>query len=161
SKVLQYNIVSAYAANGEFKGHYRKMVRMPFGEYVPGDEFYPWIYDQFSVLNNFGKGEHYVPIPHSNPKGPVFLPFICFEVLDENFVKEAVALAHSEFPGRDLIFVNPTNDSWFGEGAELFLHSHLARWQAAREQIPLVRPTNTGLSMVIAPWGEILTQGRA
>jgi hypothetical protein len=58
------------------------------------------------------------------------------------------------------IFVNPTNDSWFGEGAELFLHSHLARWQVAREQVPMVRPTNTGLSMVIAPWGEVLTQGR-
>ena len=75
-------------------------------------------------------------------------------------MKESVQSAKKDYPGRDLVMVNPTNDSWFGEGAELFLHSHLARWQVAREQVPMVRPTNTGLSMVIAPWGEVLTQGR-
>ena len=31
TKMYQYNVVSAYASNGEFQGHYRKVVRMPFG----------------------------------------------------------------------------------------------------------------------------------
>lgn len=160
STMFQYNVVAAYSSSGEFKGHYRKVVRMPFGEYVPGDQFYPWIYETFPFLNNFGKGERPIPLPHDNPKGPVFLPFICFETLDESYVKESVSAARAQFPGRDLVLVNPTNDSWFGEGAELFLHSHLAIWQAAREGLPLVRPTNTGISMVVAPWGEILARGR-
>jgi apolipoprotein N-acyltransferase len=159
-KMYQYNVVAAYSSEGEFKGHYRKVVRMPFGEYIPGDQYYPWIYDQFPFLNNFGKGQRHLPLPHDSANGPVFLPFICFEILDEGYVKEAARTAREQFPGRDLIFVNPTNDSWFGEGAELFLHSHLAIWQAAREGIALVRPTNTGLSMVIAPWGEVLARGR-
>ena len=159
-KVVQYNIVAGFNAQGEFIDTYRKVVRMPFGEYIPGDQFFPWIYDTFPVLNNFGKGEKHVPIAHAGENGPVFLPYICFEVLSENFVTNTVDFARSHFPGRDLVLVNPTNDSWFGEGAELFLHSHLARWQAAREQLPLVRPTNTGLSMVIAPWGEEVTLGR-
>jgi apolipoprotein N-acyltransferase len=160
SKMQQYNVVAAYASNGQFQGHYRKSVLMPFGEFIPGDKYYPWIYDKFTFLNNFGRGERHVPLPHNSEKGPVFLPFICFEILDENYVREAVISAREHFPGRDLVFVNPTNDSWFGEGAELFLHSHLAIWQAAREGVPLVRPTNTGISMVIAPWGELLARGQ-
>ena len=160
SKIFQYNIVTAYSAKGDFRGHYQKVVRMPFGEYVPGDQYYPWIYEKFSFLNQFGKGERSVALLHDHPKGPAFIPFICFEILNESYVREAVLSARKDHPDRDLVLVNPTNDSWFGEGAELFLHSHLARWQVAREQVPLVRPTNTGLSMVIAPWGEVLTQGR-
>ncbi|MEZ4815263.1 MAG: apolipoprotein N-acyltransferase [Bdellovibrionota bacterium] len=160
STMYQYNVVAAYSSSGEFRGHYRKVVRMPFGEYVPGDQYFPWIYETFPFLNNFGKGARHVPLPHDNPQGPVFLPFICFETLDEAYVKEAVRSAKEQFPGRDIILVNPTNDSWFGEGAELFLHSHLAIWQAAREGLPFIRPTNTGISMVVAPWGEILARGR-
>jgi len=160
SKMYQYNVVAAYASSGEFRGHYQKVVRMPFGEYIPGDQFFPGIYETFPFLNNFGKGARHIPLPHDNPAGPVFLPFICFETLDEAYVKEAVRSAKEQFPGRDIVLVNPTNDSWFGEGAELFLHSHLAIWQAAREGLPLVRPTNTGISMVVAPWGEILSYGR-
>lgn len=160
STMYQFNVVAAYASSGEFRGHYRKVVRMPFGEYIPGDQFFPTIYEKFPFLNNFGKGARHLPLPHDQATGPVFLPFICFETLDEAYVKEAVRSAKEQYPGRDIVLVNPTNDSWFGEGAELFLHSHLAIWQAAREGLPLIRPTNTGISMVVAPWGEILSYGR-
>jgi len=160
TEMLSFNIVTSYDAQGNFSGHYRKVKRMPFGEYVPGDTFYPSIYDDFKFLNHFGAGAKHVPILHPKKDGPLFLPFICFEILQESFVKEAVQEAQKNFPGRDLILVNPTNDSWFGHSAELFLHSHLAIWQAAREGLPLVRPTNTGISMIVAPWGEVLTQGK-
>ena len=32
----------------------------------------------------------------------------------------------------------------------------LARWQAAKHSLPLVKTSDSGFSMVVAPWGEVL-----
>ncbi len=156
---VDFNIAALFHEKVGLVSRYRKRTRVPFGEYVPGERFYPWIYRKIPSLVHFGAGYEWDLLAHPDPKGPVFIPLICYEVLFpdlvDSFYKEALKL----YPGREIILVNPTNDSWYGPTSELFTHSLLARWSAVRRGIPLLRATNTGLSQVIAPWGEVLATG--
>lgn len=155
--MLDYNVVLFYHEKLGLVNHYQKFVRMPFGEYVPGDSFYPEIYKKIPVFNHFGKGTEYSFFTHPDKDGPIFIPLICYEVLMNGFVSDFIAAARDSDPSRQIILVNPTNDSWFGKSSEPFLHAILSRWQAAQHGVALVRVTNTGISMVVAPWGELLT----
>jgi apolipoprotein N-acyltransferase len=155
---LDYNIVAMFSGGG-FESRYRKRIRLPFGEYIPGDEWFPGLYKLLPAVNHFGKGKEFVGLPHPQVQGPVFLPLVCYEILDRSFVHEFVKSLRAKHPGRSLILVNPTNDSWYGPTSEQFQHALLARWTAVTEGLPLIRPTNTGLSLVIAPWGEVMGSG--
>ena len=156
---LDFNVVALFHEKSGLVKHYRKRIRVPFGEYIPFDEYFPGLYKLLPAVNHFGKGDDFVPLAHPDPKGPVFIPFVCYEVLLHSYVDESLKVAREKYPGRPLIFVNPTNDSWYGPTSEPFQHSLLARWSMVQHGIPALRPTNTGLSQVIAPWGEVLSVG--
>lgn len=158
-KVLDFNVVAMFHPRVGLVGHYEKSIRVVFGEYIPGDEFWPGVYDAFPAAVHFGRADAPKALPHPDPEGPVFLPLICYEILYPGFVKKFLEAAKKEYPGREFILVNATNDSWYGSGTEPFQHSLLARWTVASLGLPTVRPTNTGLSQVIAPWGEVLQAG--
>ena len=91
--------------------------------------------------------------------GAVFIPVICYEILQAPLLDAFMEKAKIEYPDRQIVLLNPSNDSWYGESSEPFHHSMLSRWEASRLSLPLVRPTNTGMSQVVAPWGEVLYSG--
>jgi apolipoprotein N-acyltransferase len=156
---VDFNIAALFHERSGYSGHYRKRIRMPFGEYIPGDLFFPDAYELLPAVNHFGAGEKFQALPHPDPAGPVFVPLICYEVLFAGFMDDFVAQARLDYPGRPLVLVNLSNDSWYGPTSEPYTHSLLSRWSSARQELPMLRPTNTGFSQVIAPWGEILEQG--
>lgn len=158
-KKVDFNIAALFHEKEGFVARYRKRIRVPFGEYIPGDEHWPQAYQWLPGVNHFGRGEAFEALAHPDPKGPVFIPLICYEILFENFVDSFVREVSAKYPGRPIILVNPTNDSWYGPTSEPFQHSLLARWAAARQGLALLRPTNTGLSQVVAPWGAELATG--
>jgi apolipoprotein N-acyltransferase len=154
-----FNITFLFHEKTGIQGPYKKQILMPFGEYFPWDNYLPKIYEWIPAINHFGRGEKNTLLLHPDPDGPAFVSLICYEILFDNLVDKFLKDAESEHPGRNLILYNPTNDSWFGPTVEPFMHARLAQWQAARVQKPLVRATNTGISMAVAPWGEILREG--
>ena len=156
---LEFNIVALFHEQGGEVASYRKNIRLMFGEYIPGDEMFPWLYKILPAVNHFGHGREPKPLPHPDPNGPIFIPLVCYELLFEGFLDRFVEKAQKEYPGHLMVLVNPSNDSWYGSTSEPFQNAFLSRWAAARKGLPLLRPTNTGLSMVIAPWGEIMAQG--
>ncbi len=158
-KKVDFNIAAMFHEREGLVARYRKRIRVPFGEFIPGDELVPEAYEWLPGVNHFGKGEGFEALPHPDPQGPVFLPLICYEVLFSSFVDDFVAEVRKKFPGREIILVNPTNDSWYGPTSEPFQHSLLARWASARKGLAMLRPTNTGLSQIVAPWGEVLYTG--
>ncbi|MBI2211923.1 MAG: apolipoprotein N-acyltransferase, partial [Deltaproteobacteria bacterium] len=55
------------------------------------------------------------------------------------------------------LLVNLTNDAWFGDSAAPWQHARLAQWRAIETRRYLVRVTNTGVTSVIDPKGEMLS----
>jgi len=160
---LDYNITAMFSPQvgstlGEVK-HARKQMRIPFGEFIPFDDYFPFLYEWLPAVNHFGKGDSNVPLPHPSQDGPVFLPIVCYEILYESFVDAYVKSSQEKFPNRAMLVINPANDSWYGPTSEPSQHSLLARWATTRHGLASLRATNTGLSQVIAPWGEVLSQG--
>ena len=54
------------------------------------------------------------------------------------------------------LLVNLTNDAWFGDTVAPRQHARLAQWRAIETRRYLLRVTNTGLTSLINPKGEIL-----
>ncbi|HVJ66245.1 MAG TPA: nitrilase-related carbon-nitrogen hydrolase [Bdellovibrionota bacterium] len=153
---VDFNVLAAIEP-GKPGEAYRKMVRMPFGEYIPGDKWYPEIYRIIPTVPLFGAGTEY-KLLNTEGEGPVMVPLICYEILFESFVNGFVDLARRDYPERDIVLVNPSNDSWYGLTSQPFQNLFLSRWHAARLRLPLVRPANTGFSALVAPWGEVLAE---
>ncbi len=156
---LDHNIAALFHSKKGFVSHYRKVNLLAFGEYIPLGDMFPKLYQLMPFVAHFGRGQTPVALPHPDPKGPVFLPLICYEILDHAYVRSFIKKASAEYPNRELVLVNLTNDSWYGPTAEPFEHSLLSRWTSASFSLPMLRPTNTGLSQIVAPWGEVLAQG--
>ncbi len=157
--ILDFNIVALFHEAVGYVSHYEKVNLLAWGEYVPFGDRYPRLYEIFSAVNHFGRGLEAKELAHPDPEGPVFVPLICYEILMPGFVTDFVRKAEAAYPGRDVILVNPANDSWYGPTSQPSQHSLLARWEVARQGVPMIRPTNTGLSQVVAPWGEVLAVG--
>lgn len=153
---LDFNTVQLFHEQFGFVGLYRKHIRIAFGEYIPLEDYFPRAYEWLPMVNHFGRGYELRALAHPKPEGPVFVPVVCYEILHESFVKNFIAETRKNYPERDLILVNPTNDSWYGPTSEPSQHSLLARWQTALVALPMLRPTNTGFSQIVAPWGEVL-----
>jgi apolipoprotein N-acyltransferase len=56
--------------------------------------------------------------------------------------------------------VNLTNDVWFGNTTEPWIHLALAKFRAIEHRRFFVRSTNSGISAFIDPVGRVLAQSR-
>lgn len=125
---------------------YRKTRLLAFGEYLPGGTLFPGLKDWFPRTADFARGNG----PEVRPlRGMVLGPQICYEGLFPGFSR---ALADQ---GAQL-FVNVTNDSWFGTWAEPHQHLLLTLARGIEFRRPVLRSTNTGISTVMLADGTIL-----
>ncbi len=133
---------------------YHKNILLLFGEFIPGAESFEFIRNAFPQVGNFGRGQgpEVVSVPYLDRQGQNQIlkvaPIICYEALFSDFV---IASARQ---GSQAIF-NITNDGWFGEWGEPQLHLALSTFRSIETRLPLFRSTNTGISALILPDGEI------
>jgi apolipoprotein N-acyltransferase len=131
---------------------YHKNILLLFGEYIPGAESFQLFRDWFPQVGNFGRGKGpevlSVPLSNSKVNEVRVAPIICYEALFPNYVID------SANQGSQLI-LNITNDSWFGEWGEPQLHLALSTFRSIETRLPMIRTTNTGISALILPTGEI------
>jgi len=141
-------------ANGEQPvPPYRKSILLIFGETFPFSDYLPYMDKLFPGLGSFGRGEGPTVMNTSHLR---IGPQICYEGLYPWFSAE-LARAGAQ------IFVNVTNDSWFGaneswKGAyfEPRQHLYMTLARAIEFRRPLMRSTNTGITTAILASGEIL-----
>jgi apolipoprotein N-acyltransferase len=161
-KKLYYNGFFSLGANGDPASQgYRKSILLAFGEYVPGSQFFPWIFDLVPAISSFGRGDGPVALNVAIPPRPgspmqkrravKIGPQICYEGLYPDFTA-GLARAGAE------IVLNVTNDSWFGDDFEPRQHLYMTLARALEFRRPLVRATNTGITTAILANGEILEQ---
>ena len=131
-----------FLGNIEYK--YDKIHLVPFGEYIPFRKYFP----DFAYLiskKDFSSG---VNKDNIKIKGiGNIIPLICYEVLFSGEVRSRI------FPNTKLI-INITNDAWFGDTVGPFQHLALTKIRAVELGLPLARVANTGISVLISPYGE-------
>lgn len=126
--------------------HYDKMVPLPFGEYLPLAGVFPWLADLIKGPGNFRAGTEAVVFELGGAR--VATP-ICYEGI--------FGYLCDEFDRPDL-FVNVTNDAWFGDTAASALHGMLVAVRATELGIPVFRSAYSGLSFVVEPHGTIYAE---
>ena len=144
-----YNGFFAIGPDGQLVGDgYRKTILLAFGEYFPGSDLVPWIFDLIPSISSFGRGKGPMVMPAAGVK---IGPQICYEGLYPSFSAE-LAKAGAE------VILNVTNDSWFGRDFEPRQHLFMTLARALEVRRPLLRSTNTGITTAILANGEILAQ---
>jgi apolipoprotein N-acyltransferase len=145
-----YNSLLVIDDQGRVVSSYDKMHLVPFGEYLPFQDFMEslGIMQLTGVRGGFssGAGPRLLSIPGAPPASPL----ICYEIIFPDDVTE-----NSARPGW---LLNVTNDAWFGSSAGPYQHFHQARVRAVEQGLPVARAANTGISALIDPYGRILAE---
>ena len=145
-----YNSVLAIDGGGRVTGHYDKMHLVPFGEYLPFQDFLEGLglMQLTGIRGGFsaGSGPRRLDIPGIPPVSPL----ICYEIIFPDDITRSEAR-----PGW---LLNITNDAWFGTSAGPHQHFHQAQIRAVEQGLPVVRAANTGISGVIDAYGRILDE---
>jgi apolipoprotein N-acyltransferase len=145
-----YNSLLTIDDRGRVVSSYDKMHLVPFGEYLPLQDFMQslGIMQLTGVRGGFSSGAG--PRLLSIPRAPPASPLICYEIIFPDEVTESSAR-----PGW---LLNVTNDAWFGSSAGPYQHFHQAQVRAVEQGLPLARAANTGISALIDPYGRILAK---
>ncbi len=136
-----YNSIIAINNKEEIVLIYDKKHLVPFGEYVPWREYLFFLDKIVYGIGDFTAGNIDVHIAQDM----AFFPMICYEV----------AFNHQINNNFNFI-LNITNDAWFGNSSGPYQHLMMARFRAAKHQLPMIRVSNTGISAHISNRGTII-----
>ncbi|MGA6994090.1 MAG: apolipoprotein N-acyltransferase [Candidatus Deferrimicrobiaceae bacterium] len=141
------NAFFLFEGNGQMAGlPYHKTMLLAFGEYVPGARIFPALGRWFPRTADFARGNG----PQIRRfRGLVLGPQICYEGLFPGFSRSLADQGAQ-------VFVNVTNDSWFGTTAEPYQHLYATLARGIEFRRPVIRATNTGISTVMLADGTIL-----
>lgn len=144
-----YNTAILVDRQGELAQQYDKLHLVPFGEYIPLRKFLPFL-EQVVPIADFTAGREFTlfPVISSRGRESRFGVLICFE---DTMAKLARGFARQ---GAQFL-VNITNDAWFMDTKEPFLHLQGAVFRAVENRLSVVRSANTGVSCFIDPRGRI------
>ena len=140
-----FNSAVLISGQGEILDKYDKIHLVPFGEYVPFSDRFPFLRTMvFGELGEFTAGKDFKVFD----LGPKFATLICFEdifpELARGFVKNG-----AEF----LIVI--TNDAWYGKSGAPYQHAACSVFRAIENRVPVIRCANTGYSCFINSRGRI------
>ncbi len=143
--------INIYNSSGLFRidgsiDKYDKRHLLPFGEALPLGSRYRWIRKIDFGQANFQPGPKRAPL---SADGVRFTPLICFESVFPDLCRDGVREGSQ-------LFVNVTNDGWFGDTPGPYQHAQMAIARAVEFRRWLVRSANSGVSMVVAPTGEVV-----
>ena len=138
---------NAVITMGKEEGIYRKTHLLPFGEYLPLQPLSGFVLNMINIrLGNFTPGavnQHLL-----KAGGYPFITLICYEdVFGDLSIRGLSDAAY---------LVNVTNDGWFGNSIEPHQHLQMARMRAIETGRFLLRATNTGMTGIVSPKGEII-----
>ena len=152
SDISIYNSAMLRQVDGSVSAPYSKKILMPFGEYVPGAKTFPVIRNFTPIERDFSVGESDMPIEinQNEPASSMQLGVsICYEDLSTS---QSTKLVNNKAN----LFINLTNDAWYGDSPAPYQHDLLARYRAIENRRFMLRSTNTGYTTLSNSRGEIL-----
>lgn len=139
-----YNSMIAIDSDGQIFNVYDKSHLVPFGEYIPFQNYIP-----LDPVNNFsgfvaGGGAEIFTIFDD----VTYAPAICYEIIFPH------SLLPSDQAKPDFI-INVTNDAWYEGSAGPAQHFTQVIFRAIEYGVPVVRAANKGISAAINPYGFV------
>ncbi len=138
---------NAMVSLGSERAHYHKRHLVPFTEYLPLKDWLGSLVDFLTIpMSDFAHGSSAQPLMQVG-EHQVGMS-ICYE---DAFGSEMIeALPQAAY------LINASNDAWFGDSLAPHQHLQIARMRALETGRYLLRATNTGISAVIGPKGELI-----
>lgn len=130
-------------------GRYHKRSLMPFGEYVPGQEWIPRMGSLIDVVLRFRSGRQASSLRLSSDFRLGVL--ICYEDLNERYARDSVRAGAG-------ILCSLNNTSLFGRAAAVPQHQQLGLLRAVENRRYLMRCGTNGISSVVAPTGRVVAE---
>ncbi len=146
---LFFNSMALFDHKLEIKQKYNKINLVPFGEFIPFENFLKFI--GLKTITNeyqsYSKGKARETIVLKNNKGKLnLLPLICYEIIYSG------KLSHN----KDFDYIiNISEDGWFGNSIgpnQHFTHSIFRSIETGKY---IVRSANNGISAIINPMGTV------
>jgi apolipoprotein N-acyltransferase len=143
-----FNSAYLLSPSGEIKGKYDKVHLVPYGEYVPLRNVFPFVNKLTAGIGDFGIGAGYYPLSLDDKKIGIL---ICYEAI--------LPFAARMYKERSAdLLVSITNDAWFGTTSAPFQHFSMSIFRAVETRLYLVRSANTGISGIIDPTGKTIAK---
>jgi len=140
---------NSIVAVGLGEGMYHKQRLVPFGEYVPLEDWLRGVIDFFDMpMSSFSSGPPDQPSLRAGSHRVA--PYICYEIVYPDLVARAARQAE--------LLVTVSNDTWFGASIGPLQHLQMARMRALENGRYLLRGTNNGVSAIIDHRGKITAQ---
>jgi apolipoprotein N-acyltransferase len=139
------NSAALLGPDGKVYFVYDKIHLVPFSEYVPWRNWFFFARDLTSLVGDFQHGSEY-KVGHL-PGGP-FSVYICYEAIFPSEVRR-FTLAGAQ------LFVNISDDGWFGGSGAPAQHLAMARVRAVENRRWMLRDTNDGITVSVDPYGRI------
>lgn len=141
-----YNSAILVDPQGQQIFSYDKRHLVPFGEYEPFPLIHRVVQSVSDEVGGFHKGT--VAAVGPLPGGFKFGVYICYEAIYPGEIREFAARGAN-------LFINISNDGWFGKSAAARQHLLMARVRAVENRRWVLRVTNSGLTAAIDPYGRI------
>jgi apolipoprotein N-acyltransferase len=141
-----YNSALLLAPDGVVAGRYDKVHLVPWGEYVP----FAWAFGFAKSLTHevgaYTSGGERMPLDVGAHRYGIF---ICYESVFPHEVREFAERGAE-------VFVNLSNDEWFGNSGAPWQGLNMARMRAVENHRWLLRCTNSGITAAIDPLGRVV-----
>jgi apolipoprotein N-acyltransferase len=147
-RYVLFNSALLTDAQGKVMGRFDKQELVMFSESMPFGETFPILYEWSPNSGKFVPGTRYDPLTVGAHQ---IATIICYEDIIAHRVNRIVNNGDPD------LIANLTNDAWFGDTTEPWIHLALATLRAVEHRRYFVRSTNSGVSAIIDPVGRVVS----
>jgi len=142
---LDYNSAMVFAPDGHRVGRYDKIHLVPFGEYIPFQQYLTFAHKLTGKVSSFSRGNQRSTFRLNGHRYGIF---ICYEAVFADEVRHFAQLGAE-------VLVNISDDGWYGDTSAPWQHLNMARMRAIENRRWLLRATNNGVTAAIDPYGRV------
>lgn len=147
-----YNSAVLITPEGRWAARYDKVHLVPFGEYIPAQSVLVFLKGIAREVGEWGftAGTERIVFELGNRDagGQRVGTFICYESIFPDDIRQFAANGAQ-------VFVNISNDAWFGDYGMPGQHLNMVQMRAIENQRWVLRATNTGITAAIDPYGRV------
>ncbi len=138
-------------ASGIQRASYKKTLLFPLTEELPG-----WLESErvraalpWAGRWHPGAGPRALPLRLRDGSALRVAPLICYEALDSSYAAAGARQGAQ-------VLLTLSNDAWFPDAAGARLHLLVAAHRSVELRLPQIRATNSGISALVLPSGELV-----